>query len=118
MTKVESVFRSASAKKTVPAGTVIFLEGAAGEEMYGIIEGRVSLRRGDDIVAELGPDEVFGEMAIIDSSPRSRTAVAEVDTVLAVIDRHAFLFLVHETPMFAIQVMSTIAERLRARDER
>jgi CRP/FNR family cyclic AMP-dependent transcriptional regulator len=85
--------------------------------MYGVIEGRVSLRRGDDVLAELGPDEVFGEMAMVDHSSRSRTAVAEVDTVLAVIDRHSFLFLVHETPMFAIQVMSTLAERLRARDE-
>jgi CRP/FNR family transcriptional regulator, cyclic AMP receptor protein len=115
--KVEGVFRSTTVKKTFPAGTVIFAEGAAGEEMYGVIEGRVSLRRGDDVLAELGPDEVFGEMAMVDHSSRSRTAVAEVDTVLAVIDRHSFLFLVHETPMFAIQVMSTLAERLRARDE-
>ena len=52
-------------------------------------------------------------MAIIDSSPRSATAVATADTVLAVIDKHRFLFLVQETPMFALQVMSSMAERFR-----
>jgi CRP-like cAMP-binding protein len=36
------------------------------------------------------------------------------DTKLAVIDRRMFLFLVQETPMFALQVMSNMAERLRA----
>jgi CRP/FNR family cyclic AMP-dependent transcriptional regulator len=53
-------------------------------------------------------------MAIVDGSPRSATAVAVTDTKLAVIDRHRFLFLVQETPMFALQVMSSLAERLRA----
>ena len=53
-------------------------------------------------------------MAIVDSSPRSGTVVAVTDTKLAVIDRGRFLFLVQETPMFALQVMSSIAERLRA----
>jgi CRP/FNR family transcriptional regulator, cyclic AMP receptor protein len=62
---------------------------------------------------KLGPDETFGEMAIVDSSPRSATVVAVTDTKLAVIDRRMFLFLVQETPMFALQVMSNMAERLR-----
>ena len=53
-------------------------------------------------------------MAIVDSSPRSGTVVAVTDTKLAVINQGTFLFLVQETPMFALQVMSTIAERLRA----
>ena len=53
-------------------------------------------------------------MAIIDSSPRSGTVIAVTDAKLAVIDRNKFLFLVQETPMFALQVMSTMAERLRA----
>jgi CRP/FNR family cyclic AMP-dependent transcriptional regulator len=52
-------------------------------------------------------------MAIVDSSPRMATAVATTDTVLAVIDRRVFLFLVHETPVFALSVMSAMAARLR-----
>jgi CRP-like cAMP-binding protein len=112
--KVEGVFRAAKLTKAVPAGEVIFTEGDQGDEMFGIIEGRVALRNAEGAVAELGPDEVFGEMAIIDASPRMATAVAMTDAVLAVIDHHRFLFLVHETPTFALQVMSTMADRLRS----
>ena len=81
--------------------------------MYGIISGTVELLIGDRVIATLGPDEVFGEMALIDGSPRMATAVALVDSELAVISKRHFLFLVHETPMFALQVMSTMAERIR-----
>jgi len=66
------------------------------------------------VVATLGPDDMFGEMALLDSSPRMATAVATVDTALAVINRHRFLFLVHETPTFALSVMSAMADRFRA----
>jgi CRP/FNR family transcriptional regulator, cyclic AMP receptor protein len=52
-------------------------------------------------------------MALIDSVARSATAVASKDSVLAVINKHRFLFLVQETPMFALQVMSAMADRFR-----
>jgi CRP/FNR family cyclic AMP-dependent transcriptional regulator len=112
--RVTGLFRSATQTKSVAAGTVIFEQGAAGDEMYGIVQGEVELRTDHGIVAKLAADDVFGEMSLVDSSPRMATAVATTDTVLAVIDRRRFLFLVHETPMFALQVMSTMADRLRA----
>ena len=101
----------------MPVGTVIFSEGDAGSEMFGVIDGRVTLSRGGEVVSEVGPDEVFGELALVDASARSRTAVAATDSVLAVIDQRQFLFLVHETPMFALQVMRALAERLRRWDD-
>jgi len=112
--QVPGVFYNAKSFKDVPAGTVIFEEGASGAEMFGIVEGEVEVRLPNGAVHRLGPDDTFGEMAIVDASPRSATAVAVTDTKLAVIDRHRFLFLVQETPMFALQVMSSMAERLRA----
>ena len=112
--KVPGVFLNAKSFKDVPAGSVIFEEGTSGAEMFGILEGEVELRLPNGMVRRLGPDDSFGEMAIVDGSPRSATAVAVTDTRLAVLDRHRFLFLVQETPMFALQVMSSIAERLRA----
>ena len=114
--KIPGVFRNADTMREVPAGTVIFEAGASGSEMFGVVEGEVELRMPRGAVYKLGPDETFGEMAIVDSSPRSATAVAVCDTKLAVIGRRSFLFLVHETPMFALQVMSTMADRLRALD--
>jgi CRP/FNR family transcriptional regulator, cyclic AMP receptor protein len=114
--KVPGVFYNAKSFKDVTAGTVIFEEGTTGSEMFGIVEGEVEVRLPSGAARRLGPDETFGEMAIVDSSPRSATVVAVTDTKLAVIDRHRFLFLVQETPMFALQVMSSIADRLREHD--
>lgn len=111
--KVVGLFRNAQRTMEVPAGEVIFREGDAGDEMFGIVEGEVQLRTTTRVVATLGPDDVFGEMAIVDHSPRMATAVAVTDTVLAVIDHHRFLFLVHETPTFALSVMSSMAQRFR-----
>ncbi len=112
--KVQGVFRGAGSTRTLQAGTVIFEEGDAGQEMFGVIEGEVELRLRNGRVLILGPDDIFGEMALVDSSPRSATAVAVTETTLAVVDRRRFLFLVGETPSFALQVMSNLAERLRA----
>jgi CRP-like cAMP-binding protein len=111
--RVEGLFRSAVDPRELEAGDVIFTQGDPGQEMYGIIEGSVELSVDGRTIATLGPDDVFGEMAIIDSSDRMATATATSATRVAVIDRRGFLFLVHETPMFALQVMSTLADRLR-----
>jgi CRP/FNR family transcriptional regulator, cyclic AMP receptor protein len=115
VTKVLGVFKAATETRDVPAGGVIFEEGSVGEEMFGVIEGRVELRFPDGRVLAAGPDDTFGELAIIDSTPRAATAVAVEDCKLALIDKRRFLFLVGETPTFALQVMSSLADRLRDR---
>jgi CRP/FNR family cyclic AMP-dependent transcriptional regulator len=114
--KVTGLFRNAQRTVNVAAGSEVFHEGDTGEEMYGVVSGEIELRTNDRVIRTLGADDVFGEMAIVDSTPRSATAVATEDSVLAVIDRHRFLFLVQETPMFALQVMSAMAARQRAND--
>ena len=58
------------------AGEVVFEAGDTGTQMYGVISGSVELRDGDVVVATLGPDSTFGELAIISKEPRSLTAVA------------------------------------------
>ncbi len=112
--KVLGVFKGAKETRDVPAGTVIFEEGSSGQEMFGVVSGQVELRMENGHSFTLGPDDTFGEMAIVDGSARSATAVAALDSTIAVIDRHRFLFLVGETPNFALQVMASLAERLRA----
>jgi CRP-like cAMP-binding protein len=112
--KVIGLFKNAQRTVSVPAGGVVFREGEPGHDMFGIVEGEIQLSTTSRVIATLGVDDVFGEMAIVDSSPRMATAVATTDTTLAVIDRNRFLFLVHETPMFALSVMSAMAQRFRA----
>jgi CRP/FNR family transcriptional regulator, cyclic AMP receptor protein len=113
-----SLFLNAPDHRTVPAGEVIYSEGEIGTHMYGIVSGAVELRKGSVVVAGLGPDDVFGERALIDHLPRNVMAVAVVDTALAAIDRKTFLFLVHESPTFALGIMGALASRLRDYDER
>jgi CRP-like cAMP-binding protein len=112
--RVEGLFRNAKNTMTVPAGGVVFREGDPGTDMFGIMDGQIQLQTTDRVIATLGVDDIFGEMALVDSSPRMATAVATVDTMLAVLDRQRFLFLVHETPTFALSVMSAMADRFRA----
>jgi CRP/FNR family transcriptional regulator, cyclic AMP receptor protein len=78
--------------REVPAGEVIFPEGAAGDEMYVVVSGRVRISKeipgaGEEALTLLGPGGYFGEMAVIDDAPRSADAVAHVGCSLLVIRR-------------------------------
>ena len=111
---LKTVFANATERRQFDSGDTIFAEGQPGHEMFGVITGKVELRRGDDVITAIGPDATFGEMAIIDDTPRSLTAVAVEPSTVAVINRHTFLFLVHETPTFALDVMRSLIGRIRA----
>jgi CRP/FNR family transcriptional regulator, cyclic AMP receptor protein len=115
---VRGVFVNASERRALAPGDVLFNAGDSGTEMFGVIDGKVELRRGDHVVATIGPDGTFGEMSLIDHSPRSLTAVAREASEVAVINERVFLFLVHETPTFALQVMRSLADRVRELNER
>lgn len=114
---VHGVFASAKDTRDLAAGSVVFEAGSTGAEMFGVISGRIELRDGDVVVGSVEAGDTFGELAIIDKAPRSLTAVASEDSVVAVIDERTFLYLVHETPMFALQVMRSLSARIRAHDQ-
>ncbi len=113
----ESLFLNAPDHRTVAAGEVIYAEGDSGTHMFGIVSGSVALQKGSVTVATLGPDDVFGERALIDHLPRNLTAVATSETTLAEIDQRLFLYLVHESSTFALGIMKALATRLRNYDE-
>ena len=113
---IRAVFINAREQREAAPGETVFAEGDHGREMLGVISGSVELRKGDRVLATLGEGDTFGEMAIVSDAPRSLTAVATEQTVLAVIDEKTFLYLVHETPMFAVQVMRSMADRIREHD--
>jgi CRP/FNR family transcriptional regulator, cyclic AMP receptor protein len=94
-------------------GEVIFAEGDKGDKMYVICSGEVEIERGGKLVERLSSGGIFGEMALIDGSPRAATARAKTPCEVAPLTEKTFLFLVHETPFFALSVMRTLADRLR-----
>ena len=103
--------------RIVAKGKTIFQEGDSGDEFFIVVRGQVEIRSGDRHFETLGPDGIFGEMALIDDSPRSATAVALTDVTLAPIKENQFLFLVQNAPFFALNVMRVLARRLRRQNK-
>jgi CRP-like cAMP-binding protein len=98
------------------AGEVIFREGDAASEFFVIHSGKVDIRLGNRLLGTLSDHDIFGEMALIDVTPRSATAVAASDVKLVPVGEKQFLFLVSRTPHFALNVMRVLARRLRAQN--
>ena len=112
------LFRNAPEVIAVAAGKHIFRIGEAAKVMYLIIEGEVDLMLGDTVVETAGEGVFIGEMALIDDEPRSASARAHSDCRVFPIDEARFQSLIKETPFFALQVMKTLARRLRKMDAR
>ena len=96
------------------AGEVIFKQGDAASEFFVIQSGKIDIRLGNRLLGTLSDLDIFGEMALIDHSPRSATVVAATDATVVPVGEKQFLFLVSRTPHFALNVMRVLAQRLRA----
>lgn len=99
------------------SGEVIFKAGDQGNMMYVLRSGEVEIEINGKIIEKLSERGIFGEMALIDGSPRSATARAKTDCEAAPISEKNFLFLVDEMPHFALSVMRTLVDRLRRLDK-
>jgi CRP/FNR family cyclic AMP-dependent transcriptional regulator len=96
------------------AGETIFEEGDPATELFVIQSGQIEIQTGDRQLDILDANSIFGEMALIDPSPRSASAVAATDVTLVPITEKQFLYLISQTPFFALNVMRALARRLRA----
>jgi CRP-like cAMP-binding protein len=94
-------------------GKTIVQEGQVGLRMYAVIEGRVTVHVNGKLVERLGPGGVFGELALVEPSPRLASVVAETDCQLLPVNRTAFQLLVKTSPDFAESLLGSLAERLR-----
>jgi CRP-like cAMP-binding protein len=99
--------------KEYKAGEIIFREGEPGDTMYIIKEGAVEVSVSGEKFVAGKPGDLLGEMAIIDSSARSATALAKTDCKLIELNEKQFAFQVQRTPIFALFVMKILVERLR-----
>jgi CRP/FNR family transcriptional regulator, cyclic AMP receptor protein len=100
--------------KTYAAGDVIFKEGDPGLFMYVVKDGKVELRAEGLLLETVQSGDIFGEMALIENSVRSATAVAATDCKVVPLDQDKFTYLVKQTPYFALEVLRIMAHRLRA----
>jgi CRP/FNR family cyclic AMP-dependent transcriptional regulator len=112
-----SLFRNAETQE-FNSGETIFSAGEPGTTMYVVADGEVDIWVGEVIAETVTPGGIFGEMALIDRHARSADAIARTPCKVVAVDQRRFQFLVSETPFFAVQVMSIMAERLRRANER
>src|ERR1700688_460703 len=98
---------------------VIFEEGSTGRELFVVLDGRIDIVKmngaSKTLIVTLGKGEFFGEMAVIDGSARSATAISSAPNTRVMRINHArFVYLVSQQPAFALMVMDALSKRLRA----
>lgn len=99
---------------SVSAGDVIFRAGEKGEKMFALMKGEVELWLNDQVVETIHEHDVFGEGALVQlEHARMTTAIAKTDCQLAELNRERFLFLLQETPLFALEIVKSLSSRLR-----
>ncbi len=105
-----------------PQGKLIFAEGGVGAEAYRVISGRVEISIQDEgqklVLATLGENEIFGEMAMIENRPRSASARVLESTEVEVIEREDFQNILSQGGEQLMPYLTTIFDRLRVTNDR
>lgn len=114
---IVQLFRNEEQIESYQAGQTIFAAGDQGQFMYVVKEGEVDIIVKGKSIEVIGAGGIFGELALVDQSERSATAIAKSACQLVPINERRFAFLVQETPFFALHIMRIMAARLRRRTE-
>jgi CRP/FNR family cyclic AMP-dependent transcriptional regulator len=105
-------------RRKFPKNTVVISEGDDSSSLYLIEKGRVWVTRDHEsgrevVLATLGAGEFFGEMALIEGSPRSANVVTREPTEVAMVRRPDFQELLAKSPSLALNLMRGLCSRLR-----
>jgi protein phosphatase len=98
----------------VEAGKALTRQGQSGSEFFVIVEGRVSVAKDEQEVRTLGPGEFFGEIALLEDTPRTATVTAATPLRFFVLTRQAFRSMLAHQPQIEEKVMTALQERVRA----
>ena len=114
----QDAVRKIAQERSYPSGTRIFKEGDSGDGIYLVKEGLVEISLGADesvrrVFAQLGPGEMFGEMAVVEFKPRSATATAARATKVYFIPRDELLTMLDRSPALSLELLCEISQRLR-----
>jgi len=103
---------------TVPAATDLARQGAAGTQLFVVLDGAVAVRRNNRRVATLGKGEFVGEMSLLDGGPRSATLHTTTETTVLVMSRHDFSEVLGQMPSVARKILAGMSGRLREADRK
>jgi CRP/FNR family transcriptional regulator len=113
---------SAMSSRAVVRGHVVFREGDPGDRLFVVVRGKVKISRAssdgrENLLAVLGPGEMFGELSLFDPGPRTATATAITDSTLASLDHDDLRPVLFERPGVAVHLLRALAQRLRRTNE-
>jgi len=94
-------------------GETIFTEGDAGEQMFSVLKGSVSIKKGDRQIVQVREGQYFGVVSFLLATPRIAAAVAQDDVELVMITRQNITDLMSESPEFILAMLRETAMRLR-----
>jgi CRP/FNR family transcriptional regulator, cyclic AMP receptor protein len=103
---------------TFPRRRTIFVEGQPGYDLYVLLSGKVKIRHRttdgrESLIAVLGPNDVFGELALFDPGPRTSTVTTVTPVHAVTLDRQALRSTIVTHPEIAEQLLQVLARRLR-----
>ncbi|MGH3336605.1 MAG: Crp/Fnr family transcriptional regulator [Nocardioides sp.] len=113
-----TALRASMSESRLQRGDVLFHEGDAGDKLYIVLDGKVKLGRTssdgrENLLAILGPGQMFGELSLFDPGPRSATVTAVTDAAFASLSHDDLLRWLEGRPVVARGLLSQIASRLR-----
>lgn len=113
-----AALRASMVEVQLGRGEVLFREGDTGDRVYVVIDGKVKLGRTssdgrENLLALLGPGQMFGELSLFDPGPRSATVTAVTDTVLLSLANEDMLTWLTGRPEVARGLLLQLGQRLR-----
>lgn len=108
-----TTFAEAIEELDFPAATVLFCEGAPGQDMYILLEGALQIFKDKRAITTIQPIDYIGEMAIIEEKPRSATVICETPVRLLRITALQFNKYLSSQPKSLVSLMQTLSQRIR-----
>ena len=120
--EAQEALAARGARRRFAQGAVLMRQGDPSLSLYVILSGRVCVERTTEsgtslTLAELGPDELVGEMGVLDGEPRTATVTALADTETLELQASALAIALLESPAVSSGLLRLLSRRLRSTDE-
>jgi CRP/FNR family cyclic AMP-dependent transcriptional regulator len=112
-----SLFGHETKTQKLAPGDILFKSGEKADSLFIVKSGELQIFDGATVFETVGEGGILGEMAVVDQSPRSASVKAVTASEVIAVDQKRFLWMVAQTPFFAIRVMKVLTARLRKTDE-
>jgi CRP-like cAMP-binding protein len=105
-------------EQSLPENTVVVHQGEFDDCLYLVVDGVIHILRGERLLAEAGPGDFFGEIALFEGTARSATAITRSRARLLSLERADLMRIIEEMPGIAISLLQSLSRRVRELTDR